>query len=316
MSSAAVVSVLLDPELWRLMLTMAAPLVLAALGELLMERSGVLNVGVEGMMAVAAAIAFLTMLKTGTLLGAAAVAMASGLVLAVALGYFAITLRSAQLTVGLCLFVFGTGLASLLYRLVIGVTTATPTVPTLPRVAVPALANVPFLGTVVFTQNALVYLALALVPLLAFLLVETTIGLRLRAAGENPRALDTVGVDVRALRYGAVAVGGLLIGLAGAYLPLAVTGAYSDGIVGGRGWIALMVVIFGRWQPGWALAGAVLFAYTEALQFKLALVTKAVPPQVLLMLPYVVAIVALVRLYRGAEPPRALGLPYERESRL
>ena len=107
-----------------------------------------------------------------------------------------------------------------------------------------------------------------------------------------------------------------LIGLAGAYLPLAVTGAYSDGIVGGRGWIALMVVIFGRWQPGWALVGAILFAYTEALQFKLALVTKAVPPQVLLMLPYLVAIVVLVRLYRGAEPPRALGLPYERESRI
>lgn len=305
-----------DPELLRLMLTMAAPLLLAGLGELIMERSGILNVGVEGMMAVAAACAFLTMLKTGSLTVAAATGIVAGTALALLLALYAVALASAQLTVGLSIFVLGTGLASLFYRLVIGVTTATPTTRTLPSITIPGLAGLPFLGPVVFTQNALVYFALLLVPLLTFLLAETPLGLRLRAAGENPRALDTVGVDVSALQYGAAAVGGALIGLGGAYLPLAVTGAYSDGIVGGRGWLALMVVIFGRWQPGWTLVGALLFAYTEALQFKLALVTKAVPPQVLLMLPYVVAIVALVRLYRGAEPPRALGLPYRRESRL
>jgi simple sugar transport system permease protein len=306
---------LTDAELWRLMLTMAAPLVIAALGELLMERSGVLNVGVEGMMAVAAAVAFLTMLRTGSFVAAAGLGMAAGLVLALGVAHYAVALRSPQLTVGLCVFVLGTGLASLLYRLVIGVTTSTPTIATLPSLSIPGIAQVPFVG-IVLRQNVLVYVGLLLVPLLAWLLVETAWGLRLRAAGENPRALDAVGVDVAGLRYGAAALGGLLIGLAGAYLPLAVTGAYSDGIVGGRGWIALMIVIFGRWQPGWTLVGAVLFAYTEALQFKLALVTKAVPPQVLLMLPYLVAIVVLVRLYRGAEPPRALGLPYERESRI
>jgi simple sugar transport system permease protein len=280
-----------------------------------MERSGVLNVGVEGMMAVAAAVAFLTMLRTGSFVAACAIGMVAGLVLALGVAHYAVALRSPQLTVGLCVFVLGTGLASLMYRLVIGVTTSTPTITTLPSFSLPGVGQVPFVG-IVLKQNLLVYVALLLVPMLAWLLVETAWGLRLRAAGENPRALDTVGIDVTALRYGAAALGGLLIGLAGAYLPLAVTGAYSDGIVGGRGWIALMVVIFGRWQPGWALVGALLFAYTEALQFKLALVTKAVPPQVLLMLPYLVAIVVLVRLYRGAEPPRALGLPYERESRI
>ena len=305
-----------DPELLRLMLTMAAPLVLAGLGELIMERSGLLNVGVEGMMAVAAACAFLTMLKTGSLTAAAATAMVAGIALALLLALYAVALASSQLTVGLSIFVLGTGLASLLYRVVIGVTTVTPTTRTLPSLVIPGLAGLPFFGTVLFTQNALVYLALVLVPALTGFLVLTPLGLRLRAAGENPRALDTVGVDVRALRYGAAAAGGALIGLAGAYLPLAVTGAYSDGMIGGRGWLSLMVVIFGRWQPGWALVGALLFAYTEALQFKLALVTKAIPPQVLLMLPYVVAIVVLVRLYRGAEPPRALGQPYRRESRL
>ena len=309
-------TLLLDVEIFRLMLIMAAPLVIAALGELLIERSGVLNVGIEGMMAVAAVVAFLTALRTGTATAGLGAGMAAGALLAGVLVYYAATLRASQLTVGLSLFVLGTGLASLVYRAVIGVTMSTPTVETLRAVPLPGLAGLPVLGPILFAQNLLVYLAILLVPAVSVLLFRTTIGLRLRACGENPRALDTVGVSVGALRWGAATGGGLLIGLAGAYLPLAVTGTYSDGIVGGRGWIALMIVIFGRWSPGWALVGAVLFAYTEALQFKLALVTKAVPPQFLQMLPYLVAIVVLVRVYRGAEPPRALGLPYERESRV
>jgi len=310
------VTLLLDVEIFRLMLIMAAPLVIAALGELLMERSGVLNVGIEGMMAVAAVVAFLTALRTGAVAAGLGAGMAAGALLASVLVYYAATLRASQLTVGLSLFVLGTGLASLVYRAVIGVTMSTPTVETLRAVPLPGLAGLPVLGPIVFSQNLLVYLAVLLVPAVSLLLFRTTVGLRLRASGENPRALDTVGVSVGALRWGAAVGGGLLIGLAGAYLPLVVTGTYSDGIVGGRGWIALMIVIFGRWSPGWALVGAVLFAYTEALQFKLALVTKAVPPQFLQMLPYLVAIVVLVRVYRGAEPPRALGVPYERESRV
>ena len=309
-------TLLLDVEVFRLMLIMATPLVIAALGELLIERSGVLNVGIEGMMAVAAVVAFLTAVRTGAVTAGLGAGMAAGALQAGVLVYYAATLRASQLTVGLSLFVLGTGLASLVYRAVIGVTMSTPTVETLRAVPLPGLAGLPVLGPILFTQNLLVYLAVLLVPAVSLLLFRTTVGLRLRACGENPRALDTVGVSVGALRWGAAAGGGLLIGLAGAYLPLAVTGTYSDGIVGGRGWIALMIVIFGRWSPGWALVGAVLFAYTEALQFKLALVTKAVPPQFLQMLPYLVAIVVLVRVYRGAEPPRALGLPYERESRV
>lgn len=309
-------TLLLDVEVFRLMLIMAAPLVIAALGELLIERSGVLNVGIEGMMAVAAVVAFLTAVRTGAVTAGLGAGMAAGALQAGVLVYYAATLRASQLTVGLSLFVLGTGLASLVYRAVIGVTMSTPTVETLRAVPLPGLAGLPVLGPILFAQNLLVYLAVLLVPAVSLLLFRTTVGLRLRACGENPRALDTVGVSVGALRWGAAAGGGLLIGLAGAYLPLAVTGTYSDGIVGGRGWIALMIVIFGRWSPGWALVGAVLFAYTEALQFKLALVTKAVPPQFLQMLPYLVAIVVLVRVYRGAEPPRALGLPYERESRV
>jgi simple sugar transport system permease protein len=265
-------------------------------------------VGIEGMMAVAAAVAFLTALRSGSMTAGLGAGMIAGALLAGVLVYYAVALRASQLTVGLSLFVLGTGLASLVYRGVIGVTMSTPVVETLRAVPVPGLAR--------FAQNVLVYAALLLVPAVSVFLFRTTVGLRIRASGENPRALDTVGVNVGAIRWGATVGGGLLIGLAGAYLPLAVTGTYSDGMVGGRGWIALMIVIFGRWSPGWALVGAILFAYTEALQFKLALVTKAIPPQFFQMLPYLVAIVVLVRVYRGAEPPRALGVPYERESRV
>jgi simple sugar transport system permease protein len=304
-----------DRELGRLMLAMMAPLVIAALGELITERSGVLNVGVEGMMAVAAAAAFIVAFRTGSsLLGVLAGMLAGGLLAAV-LAYYSIGLRCSQFTVGLSLFVFGLGLSSLLYRIVIGVRLSPPTVPVLPPLAVPGLRDLPIIGEVVFRQNVLLYVALVLVPVLSLLLFRTPIGLQLRGTGENPRALDAVGVDVFALRYGAAIGGGVLVGLAGAYLPLAITGSYTDGMVGGRGWIALMIVIFGRWSPTWILAGAVLFAYTEALQYKVAVVSKVVPSQFLLMLPYVVAILVLIRVYHGAEPPRALGIAYERESR-
>jgi general nucleoside transport system permease protein len=180
---------------------------------------------------------------------------------------------------------------------------------------VPGLADLPGLGPVVFQQNVLVYAALLLVPAVHLFLHATPIGLRLRATGENPRAVDALGIDVRVLRYGATVVGGALVGVGGAYLPLTLTGTFSDNMTAGRGWLALMLVIFGRWQPGWALLGAFLFAYVESLQFKIALTSKAVPPQFLLMLPYLFAIVVLVRVYSGARAPRALAVPYDRERR-
>ena len=136
-------------------------------------------------------------------------------------------------------------------------------------------------------------------------LFKTPLGLRLRAAGENPRAVDTLGIDVFRLRRAATIAGGGLIGAAGAYLPIALTGTFNDNMTAGRGWLALMLVIFGRWQPAWVLVGALLFACVESLQFKLALGTKAIPPQFLLMLPYVFAMVVLVWIYRGAKAPAA-----------
>lgn len=304
-----------DPQLLQLTIAIAAPFVVAALGELLSERAGVLNVGIEGVMAVGAAAGFLATWATGAAIAGLAAAMLIGAALALALAFYGISLRGEQITVGLIILVLGLGLASLLYRAVVGVQFAAPRVDVVPPLKLPFLSEIPVLGPVLFSQHPLVYLAYALTVLVQALLFGTPTGLRWRAVGENPRAADTVGISVVGLRYAATLLGGLLMGLAGAYLPLTLTGGYSDGMVGGRGWIALMLVILGRWIPWVVILGALLFAYVEALQFRLALVTRAVPPQLLLSLPYLLAIVVLVRVYRGARAPAALGLRYDREAR-
>lgn len=305
-----------DPQLLRLTVIIATPFVLAALGELITERSGVLNVGAEGVMAVGAAVGFLGAWATGgSYLSGVVAAMAAGGLLSLIVAVYGVSLRGQQITVGLGVLVFGLGLASLIYRAVVGVQLQSPRVEVLAPIHVPLLSAIPLLGEVLFQHDPLVYVTVALVVIVHATLAYTPLGLRLRACGENPRAVDAVGVNVSQLRYGATFAGGMLMGLAGAYLPLVITGGYSDGMVGGRGWIALMIVILARWQPGMLLAGALLFAYVGALQFRLGLVTKAVPAQLLLALPYIVAIVVLVRVYRGAQAPAALGVPYDREAR-
>jgi general nucleoside transport system permease protein len=305
----------LDPQLLHLTVAIAAPLVVAALGELIMERAGVLNVGIEGMMAVGAAVGFLGAWASGSVVVGLLAAVLAGVLLSLVLAYYAISLRGSQITVGLGLLVFGLGLASLIYRAVVGTQLAAPRIDVLPPLPVAGLASLPVVGDVLFGQDALVYLAVALVPIVHLALFRLPLGLRLRACGENPRAADAAGVDVQALRYGATLLGGALMAAAGAYLPLTITGGYSDGMVGGRGWIALMLVILARWLPWGVVAGGLLFAYVEALQFRVGLASRAIPSQLLLALPYLVAIAVLVRVYRNAQAPAALGQPYDREAR-
>ena len=308
-------ALLLDPQLWRLTVATAAPLLLAALGELVAERAGVLNVSIEGLMALGASVGFLAaFLGHDPWAGVIAAVVAGALVVQV-LAYAAIRLRIDQLSTGLALFVLCIGLASLCYRLAIGFRLVLPRVATLTPWPVPHLGSLPAAAKIILTQNALVYFALLLVPVAWAILFHTPRGLRIRSVGENPRAADAVGINVFALRWTCLTVAGSLAGLAGAYYPLAVTGAYHDGIIGGRGWIALMLVILGRWSPWRTLAGAMLFAFVEVLQFKVALFVKNVPPQFLLMAPYVLAIVVLAVAYRGARGPAALMRPYDREER-
>lgn len=308
-------STFFDSNVMSLTITMLAPLLIAALGELIMEHSGISNMSIDGMMFMGAACGFLASYFSGSVIIGMITAMISTALMGWLLAFFSIRLRASQLIVGLGLYVLGTGLPSLLYRLFIGVRLVSPQIPTLAKVEIPVLSKIPYVGTILFDQPYLVYIAYLLVPIVSFILYKTKIGLRIRATGENPRAVDTLGINVFSIRYICTIIGSALIGLAGAYLPMILTGTFSDGMVGGRGWIALMLVIFGRWKPSGIVGGALLFAYVEALQFRLQMLASNVPSQFFLMMPYIVAILVLVQIYRHAEAPMALMKPYDRELR-
>jgi simple sugar transport system permease protein len=310
---------LVDANLLRTMIVVATPLLVAALGELVLERAGILNLAIEGMVTLGAAAAFVVLFAMAGLTGGVALSLLSAATAAAVVGlvlaYLCVGLRANQITVGLGLLIFSLGAASLLYRAVVGVTTSPPRVPTLTPEAVPGLAEIPYLGTVLFRHNLFVYAALLLVVPVWWLLFRTPLGLRIRATGENPKSADSLGLPVQRIRYGAVLAGSALIGLAGAFFPLVLTGGWSESTVGGRGWLALMLVIFGRWRPWQVVAGALLFAYVDAVGFVFAATSRLIPVQFLQMLPYVLAIAVLVQVYQRAQAPAALAKPYDREAR-
>ncbi len=310
---------LVDPDMLRTTLVVATPLLLAALGELLLERVGLLNLAIEGMVAVGAVVGFSVVYLVGKSAGAVVLAILaaalSGVVIGAIYGGLTLQLQANQITVGLALLIFGLGASSLLYRAVVGVTTTPPSIGTLPVWRIPGLADLPYVGRILFQHDPFVYLGLLTVVPVWWVLYRTPLGLRVRATGESPKAVDSLGLPLMGLRWSALAAGSALIGIAGAFFPLSLVGGYSDDIASGRGWLALMLVIFGRWRPWTIAAGALLFAWVEALQFQFGVTTKAIPPQFLRMLPYVLAIVVLVRVYGKAQAPAALTKPYDREAR-
>lgn len=295
-------SALIDLAVLGQTLVVATPMLLAAQGEVLIERAGVLNVAIEGMMAVGASAGFLAAHASGSNLVGILVAMLAAGIFGWVLAYGAISMRAAQLTLGLALFVFALGASSLMYRLVVGLQFVPPQIET-------------FSGSFWLGLPGPVFAVLLVVLLTHLFLFHTRLGMKVRACGENPRAADLQGVNVFGIRYAMTIAGSMLIGAAGALLPMMLTGTYSDGIVAGRGWIALMLVILGRWLPSGALVGGLIFGYVEALQYSLALTVKSIPSQLLLALPYLFVLVVAVGAYRGAVAPRALMRPYDRESR-
>ncbi|MFN8562864.1 MAG: ABC transporter permease [Anaerolineae bacterium] len=232
------------------------------------------------------------------------------MLLSVLMGVLAVTLGLNQHVCGLGITLLATGLALFAFRLLYGGATTPPAL----EQAFPQIAL--FTGTPlapVFSQYALTYVGLLLVPVVGWMLYRTAFGLRLRAVGENPEAADTAGVNVYLMRYVALILGGALIGLGGAFLSLAQLGAFTHGIINGRGWIAIAIVIFGNWQPGKVLAGALLFGGLQALQLRLQAEGIPLPYEVLLALPYVLTIVAIAIAGRNASYPAALLKPYRRE---
>jgi simple sugar transport system permease protein len=287
---------------------------LATLGEIAAERSGVLNLGVEGMMLAGALCAAAAGILTGNpFLAVAAGALAGGL-LALVHGFFAITLRVNQVLSGLALTLLGMGVTSFLGRSMIG---AAPGV-RLRALPIPGLADIPVLGEIFFRQSVLAYLAYLLVPLCWYALYRTGTGLKIRAAGEDAAAVDAAGIDVFRIRYGCTFAGGLGAGLAGAYLSLAYTPGWKESMSGGQGWVAIAMVIFATWNPLRAVLGAFLFGGLTALQFYFqAIGVELIPAYILKMLPYGLTIVVMILVNLGPGRrfggPAALGVPFSRE---
>ncbi|WP_461208525.1 ABC transporter permease [Desulfocurvus sp. DL9XJH121] len=284
----------------------------AAVGEVLAERSGVLNLGVEGMMLFGAMVGAAAGTAWGDPWLAAGCGMLAGAALAAVHGFFAITLGADQTLSGLAITILGGGLAGFLGRPLIGVRGVRFNLS-----AVPGLSDIPVLGDVLFRQNALAYAGYVLVPAAAWVLFRTSIGLKVRAVGEDAAAADAMGVNVPLTRWCCVLLGGLLAGLGGCYLSLAYTPGWKDGMTMGQGWIAVAMVIFSGWRPGRAALGALLFGALAALQWHFeAGGVEFVPAWVLKMLPYVLTIAVLVLVRRKGSrsggAPQDLGRSFRR----
>lgn len=292
---------------------LATPILLAALGEVLVERAGILNIGLEGMMLAGAFAAAVAAQAAGGPLAGAAAAAAAGVVVALLFAWAVVGLGADQIIVGTALNLLALGGTGALYRAIHGETGAALILPTLPRLDVPLLGDLPLIGPAFFRQHALVLLALALVPALALFLSRTGAGLRVRALGDHPAAAASLGLPVQAWRVGVIVIAGLLAGLAGAALALSTAGTFIEGVTAGRGFVALAVVVFGRWSPWGVLAGSLLFGVANALQFQFQASALAVPYQVFLMLPYALTLVALLLPSGIARAPLALGARYERD---
>lgn len=293
------------------------PILYAALGEILAERAGVLNLGVEGMMLVGAVTGFIVTARTANpWLGFLAAMVAAG-ALASIFAFLTITLRANQVVTGLALTLFGTGLSGFLGKPYIG----QPLPATFKVMAVPGLSQVPVIGPVLFQHNPLVYLTYLLVPLLWYYLYHTRPGLNLRAVGENPAAADALGVNVFALRYIYVVLGGMLAGAGGAFLSLAYAPTWLENMTAGRGWIAVALVIFAVWDPVRALLGSYLFGGVDSLVYTLQAATKiSIPSFFLKMLPYILTVLVLIiatrqTIVKHVGAPGALAIPYDREER-
>jgi simple sugar transport system permease protein len=303
--------ILATASFWAATLRIATPLILATLGELISERAGVLNLGIEGIMTAGAMSGWLAVHLGADLWTGLAVAALVGAAFALLHAVLTVPLALSQHVTGLGITLLATSLAYFTYRAVLPDVASPPRIVPFQPLAVPGLSDLPFLGEALFRQTAPTYVALALVPLTALVLYRTPLGLAVRAVGESPAAVEAQGLSVTALRVGAVVTGGALMAMGGAFLTLSAFNAFFFEMVAGRGWIALALVVLASWRPGRALAAALLFGALDAYQVRLQQVAGgAMPYQVFLMLPYLLSILALVLVARRATYPQALMRPY------
>jgi general nucleoside transport system permease protein len=291
------------------------PYLLASLGTMLGGLAGVFRVSQEGVMVLGASVGFLVSYGVGSNTVGVLCAAGVGALFGLVLGWATTSLRLDQFVIGLALFFAATGLAGLLFRVVVGQSGSQPLIETLPRVEIPLLSDIPVLGTVLFSNNLLVYFAALVAVGLYFFLYRTRAGLDLRAVGENPKAADSLGIPVARTRIWTATAGGALMGVAGAFLPMVYTGTFTEGIIGGRGWLAIALTFFGGWRPQFIAAGALFFAAMDVIALRAEVGDVGIPSQVLLVVPYVATLLVMIFAFRWARVPAFLGRNYDRESR-
>ncbi|MFT6675148.1 MAG: simple sugar transport system permease protein [Sulfitobacter sp.] len=312
-----ILDILISASFWTAAIRIASPLIFAALGELICERAGVLNLGIEGIMVVGAFAGWLTVYLGGDLWFGVAVAMLSGMAFGLLHAVLTVPFGLSQHVVGLGITLLATSLTYYCYRLALPSVTSPPKIEAFQPYEIPVLSDLPLVGPALFSQTPLTYLAFVMVALVSVTLYRTPLGLALRAAGENPAAVEAQGLSVTKIRIGAVMVGSGFMAVGGAFLTMSAFNSFFFEMVNGRGWICIALVVFGSWKPGKTLLGAVLFAAFDALQIRVQQTPLGadVPYQIFLMAPYVLSILALVVMSRRAQVPAALMVPFNKGER-
>lgn len=291
------------------MVSLATPFLYAALGETIAQSSGVVNLGVDGIMLLGAFAAFYVALSTGSLwLGLLAAALV-GLLMGLLMSFVSVTLKAEQGVSGIGMYMFGLGMSSLLFKVLIG---TVKTVQGFPPVAIPFLGDIPIVGQILFRNSLPVYGAFLLVPLVWWLLEKTTLGLRIKSVGQNPAAADSLGISVDRIRYLSVCLGAVLAGIAGASLSICLLNLFQDDLTAGQGFIAVALVYFGGWNPVGVMGGALLFSAVNSLQLWMQVLGVKIPSSVAVMLPYLLTIAALTITVNRMRQPAALNKPFER----
>jgi general nucleoside transport system permease protein len=291
-------------------LRVATPLIFGTLGELFSERSGILNLGIEGTMFLGAFVGFAVGFTTGSLWLGFFAAVFAGVLAGLLMGLLVVQLGVNQHVSGLGLTLLLTGLSLFSYRLFFGERSVQPSLDTFAKLS--PFGDMPLIGPV-FEQYLLTYIALLLIPIAGWILYRTSFGLKIRAVGENPEAADAAGVNVFRVRFVALAIAGGLMAAGGAFLSLAQLGSFIFGIIAGRGWVCIALIIFANWEPIRVLWGALLFGGVSALQLRLQSTGLKLPYELFLALPYLATILALALAGRNASAPSALLKPYRRE---
>lgn len=291
----------------------SSPILLGALGEIYSERSGVLNIGLEGQMLMGALFGFLGAYYLKNHWAGLALGMLAGASIALILAFLCVSLYANQVVTGVTINVLCLGLTKYIYRALFGISMTIPTIEPMQRVHIPVLSDLPWLGPILFQQKIFVYLTLLLVVVAYFTLYKTTLGLQVRAVGEHPSAAETMGVNVYKTRYMCIVLSGLLAGFGGAILSVGEVGSFTQNMSAGRGFMALAIVIFGGWNPAKALAASLLFGAADSLQLSMQALGLPVPPELLLSVPYALTIVAMGVAASRSSAPASLALPYVKE---